>query len=195
MAEADPEQGGENRRIYDACAPELFRRLRRGFGYVVRGGERRFLRITSRFEQEEVVQETFCRFLTQRQRGTFDPSQDPEPYVMRIGYYTALRYAGRLSREIPVEEVRFEADGETPGLEDASEVLLREETVAQVRSVLTTLSEKERQVYELSYESGLSQAKVGEALALSRDQVYRTLVSIRARVVTHLRGLGWLDEA
>ena len=93
MAEADPEQGGEDRRIYDACAPELFQRLRRGFGYTVRGGERRFLRITSRFEQEEVVQETFCRFLTQRQRGTFDPSQDPEPYVMRIGYYTALRGA------------------------------------------------------------------------------------------------------
>lgn len=177
------------RALYDAVAPELYGRLHRGFGYTVRGGERRFLRVHSRFVRDEVVQETFTRYLEQRARGTFDAQREAAPYIHRIGYFTALRYAGRLSREIPVEEVTFDEDAST--VEDAAEQLLRKERAEQVQAAVGTLEEKDRRVYELTYSEGLSQSSVASELGLSRDQVYRTLVGIRSRVLEHIKGLGW----
>lgn len=181
------------KQVYADCAPQLLARLRRGFGYRVRAGDRRFLRLVSDFEREEVVQETYCRFLAQVKRGTFDKSRDPAPYFYRIGFNTALRYAGKLSREIPVEDLMVDEHNDAPVLEDASEKLIREERAAQVRVVLTTLSEEDLRVFRLTYEDDLSQAKVGEQVGLSRDQVYRVLTSIRKRVTDHVRGLGWMD--
>lgn len=71
----------------------------------------------------------------------------------------------------------------------------RAELIHACDTLRAELSPTDRIIARLCWEEGRSQAAVGEHLGLSRDQVYRRLVSIRERGRAWFEARGWSAPA
>lgn len=172
--------------FYRNHLPYVLAVLTRGFRVQGRDGRSGFHRVSDPSEAEDLTQETFAAFFHQVEKCNFERSRPATPYLRRIAINLALRRAGRRAREIPLEVVE---EPETPPGREMEQSELQG-LMARFRD---TLSEREREVLEvLKSEDYRSQAAVGERLGLSRDQVYRSLVSIRKQASVFFREKGWL---
>lgn len=174
--------------IYKEHLEVVMRMLQLGFSYYA-GGERRFFRVASAFDREELCQEAFCVFFQQCQRGIFDASRPIRPYLRRIVVNLAMGNARRLYREVTLAEPLDDADAYTP-----PDPLERSEVVGLMREFRAELPEEELAVVKLYFEGKRSQKAVGADLGLSRDQVYRRIGRIRAAALKFLKQRGWLDD-
>ncbi len=180
--------------IYQAIAPKLLRRLATGYSYTTKAGETRSVRVASAFEREEILQEAFRRFAEQWHGGNFDRTRAPEPYIMRIAFFTTLQTLNKQSREIPDEQVEIRWAEDQPTIEPVDARLERSEKFAQVRAFLESVTEEDRRLFVLRFEEDLSQAKIAERIGASRDQVQRALVRMRGRLAEFFEEKGWLRE-
>ena len=172
--------------IYEQHLDGLVRLLRRGFHYrSARGASH--ARITSAFDVEDICQETFKEFMGQVEKGNFDASRPVAPYLNRIAINVALMRLGKASRETPVELVEI---GEPVDPPDPVEAEARR-LAAGFRA---SIDAQDRQVLERCMVEGESQATAGQALGMSRDQVYRTLQRLKRSAHTYFRERGWFDE-
>jgi len=88
---------------------------------------------------------------------------------------------------VSIDEVGDAAAPEDRRIEDA-------ECAALLSTFRTTLEDTERGVMDAYFgDERRSQADVGAALGMSRDQVYRTITKIRARAGDFFAAKGWFD--
>lgn len=182
------------RKIYEEVAPDLLRRLRRGFSYFNKAGENRFVKVPSAFDREEILQETFRRFAEAWDKGNYDSARPAAPYVMRIAFFTTLQYTGRQTREIPDEDVEVRWAEAAPPVESAEKKIEKEQRAAQVRAFLQSLGEEDRRICQLRFEEDLSQAKIGQRIGTSRDHVQRALKRLQRRLAEFFEEQGWVRE-
>ena len=163
--------------------------LRCGFAYVAASGERRFLRVSSAFDVEELCQETFTAFFQQCRQGHFDPERPVRPYLRRIAMNLALRQAGKASRELLVDEPR--GAGEAAACTDSVEEADTARLVSEFRG---SLDPPDQAVVDAYFAEQMSQQAVGAHLGLSRDQVYRRITKVRQKAIRFFKARGWFDE-
>lgn len=171
--------------VYRAYVRDVLRHLQRGFGYVGADGVRRYHRVESRFDAEELCQEAFSVFFDHCLRGNFDIERPVRPYLLRIAANLALRRARRSAREV-VETPPPRAVEPAPEADELGRLL---------DEFRATLGEHERRVLTACFVDEQTQAGAGARLGLSRDQVYRSIVKIRRAAWRFFRARGWLDDA
>lgn len=161
--------------------------LTRGFRFESARGGSGFHRVEDPFEVEDLTQEAFAAFFRQLEHGNYDPSRPAVPYLRRIALNLALKRAGRRAREVSLEDAP-----EPPSVAPAPTVE-QSELKALMAEFRTALSPREAEILDRYAEDDrASQAEVGASLGLSRDQVYRSLCSIRARAAAFFAERGWL---
>ncbi len=173
--------------IYRAHLQDVMRLLVRGFSYRSQG-DRRFLRINSAFEAEELAQETFSEFYHQCRKGNFDRSRPAKPYLLQIAVNRSLTHIGKSIREVPSDQMEFEPVAPQTREEE-------NQRQSQLEEFLATLSDSDRAVHQLYYRDELTQHDVARQLSLSRDQVYRALVRIKSGATRYFKERGWLNES
>jgi RNA polymerase sigma factor (sigma-70 family) len=175
---------GDLEAVYRAYADDVMNLLLGGFGYPARDRQRHVMRVASHFEAEELCQETFARFFHQCRAGTFDPQRPVKPYLMRIAVNVTLMRRRKLWREVLVDPDDIVAPVAPPSVEDPH-------FAADLEEFRAGLDPRAEQVFTLAMQHGESQQKLAERLGLSRDQVYRSLVRIRAAAREFFTARGW----
>ena len=166
---------GSYEEIYRRYLPDVLRLLRGG------------LRIKSTFDVEELAQDAFIEFFQQCERGNFDASRPVKPYLLRIAANRAARKMGKASREVLVGDDELPLEPAAPPDSDHDE---RARLLLEFRG---TLSREENGVLDHHFVEGATQQKTGEALGLSRDQVYRAIQRIRQRAKAFFGERGWFE--
>lgn len=168
--------------LYRTHVGAVFKHLRRGFGFRRADGSRGHFVVRSSFDAEEICQEAFAAFF-QQWNTTFDRSRAPLPYLLRMASFMALRRARKTAAEVftdaPVAVVA-PVDNELSRL---------------MRDFYDGLDASDQAVFDACFVEELSQAKAGDQLDRSRDQVYRSLTRIRQRALRFFKKAGWLDDA
>ena len=133
---------------------------------------------------DEAAQEALTR--AWRQRGSCHSPATPGPWVAQIARNEALRLWQR-EQQLLARSTSPTADGE-PEVEDRSssgepleEALIRRVSVMQA---LATLTEEERELVSLRYESDLAHPAIAEALGMPEGTVKVRLHRIRKRLAT-----------
>lgn len=167
--------------LYRTHVGAVFAHLRRGFGFRRADGTRGHFVVRSSFDAEEICQEAFAAFFAQW-NTTFDRSRPPLPYLLRIASFMALRRARKQAAEVftdaPVAVVE-PVDTELGVL---------------MQTFYDTLDPADQAVFDACFVDELSQAKAGDRLERSRDQVYRSIVRIRQRALRFFKKKGWIDD-
>jgi|JI10StandDraft_1071094.scaffolds.fasta_scaffold54370_2 RNA polymerase sigma factor (sigma-70 family) len=171
--------------VHRALAPAVLDHLQGGFGYQARG-ERRFMRVSSAFDAEEICQEAFLKLFEQLRKGGFDVERPVAPYLLRIASNLALRRAGRGGREVVLE-----SPPEVPARVDTPEQAEAARLLAEFRAGLPV---EDDAVVRTWFDGDISQAEAGSALGLSRDQVYRAICRVRAAALRFFGQKGWFDD-
>lgn len=137
-------------------------------------------------EAEEVVQETFVRLWTRRERLTITTSV--KSYLYAATRNQALNHLRRVGTEQRWLE-REAQGGETPGLgaplPGAAAELHASELAQAVNAAIPQLSERCRQVFLLHRRHGLTYAEIAEALGIS----HKTVENHLGRALQELRRL------
>lgn len=167
--------------IYRTHVPDVLRHLRGGFGFRRGDGSRGHFRVRSTFDAEEICQEAFAAFFKQH-TTLYDPTRPPLPYILRIASFIALKRGRKRAAEVfvdaPVMGVVQPVDGELRRLMD---------------TFYSSLPADDQAIFDACFVDELSQAKAGEKLGRSRDQVYRALTRVRRAALTFFTEKGWFD--
>lgn len=182
----EPRAGGADvdaEHLYRTHVPDVLRHLRGGFGFRRADGSRGHFRVHSTFDAEEICQEAFAAFFKQRDT-LFDASRPPLPYILRIASFIALKRGRKRAAEVfvdaPVSGTVAPVDGELGRLMD---------------SFYQSLSSDDQAVFDACFVDELSQARAGERLGRSRDQVFRSLARVRRAALEFFKERGWFDDA
>jgi len=172
--------------VYREHVSEVMTLLLRGFLYGG-GPQRRFMRVNSDFDAEEICQEAFARFFRQCIDGKFDPTRPIAPYLKRIAANVAVTRVGRVSREVLVDEPVLADEVTETRPEDLEFARLYDE-------FQRGLSENEKAVLQGCVQDGKSQSAVAAEVGLSRDQVYRVLTAVRGAARRFFARRRWFDD-
>lgn len=136
-------------------------------------------------EAEDAGQEALLR--VHRAFGTYDATRPLTPWVARITYNVCLRQLARRGRpggpSDDPERVLRESDPGAPSPEDA---VARAEAGALVGAALERLDPADRVLVTLTYQDGLSNSEVAEAMDLPIGTVKTRLRRARASLRTLL---------
>ena len=168
----DPQDGGvmreasikDFRRLYETVFPILFR-----VSY----------RITCSEEAaEDLCQEAFFRL---HEKNMVFPSPDEAKYwLIRVVKNAALNYAKRKVRERKAYQRAFREDVKT--IETGENVLLKKETLEEVKEALEKLPENLRMVLILKEYGELNYKEIGRALGISEGNVKVRVFRARERL-------------
>jgi RNA polymerase sigma-70 factor (ECF subfamily) len=144
--------------LYDALADRLHH-------YLV-------VRLRSREEAAEVLQETFVRLARTRRR--LAKVENLAAYVFAVARNEATRFAAKAGRR---EEVRRQLEAELLFVEAVSDERQQRETAELVTAALAQLSPEQREIVELKTYAGLTLAEIATMTGLPPGTVatrYRT---------------------
>jgi RNA polymerase sigma-70 factor (ECF subfamily) len=175
-------------RVYQAHAEPLARMLRamawrgRGFGQV-----------RDALELENIVLETFARAFEPRTREAYDGVRSYGYFLLGIARNVLLEQSRQ--REVAVGLEPFEEVGQVP---EEAVGMVRELEDREVEGLLASfkqgLTEEERRLFELRFgEEGMAQERVAERMGLTRIQVRRRELGLKARLLEYLRSHGYLE--
>lgn len=142
-------------------------------------------------EAEDAGQEALLNM--HRGFSTFDPTRPLNPWVARIAYNTSLRFLKR--RQAPGRAGHAEAD--FSGLPDErrsspEHLASQRESSALVADALQRLDPKDRVLITLTYQEGLSNAEVADAMAMPigtvKTRLHRARGTLRRWLRPRLRG-------
>lgn len=182
--------------VYTMYAAPLFRRLMVGFTVDVDGKPYRFAAVTSAFDLDDVVQETFVRAFSDSARASYDGVRPYRHYLAAIAknllvdrFRQARRLAECFTAMASHERVR-------EGLEEreleAEARILNSELRSAYATFMASLDEPSRQLVRLRFESQASRQRVSEATGLSAMQIRAREKRLRGRLLRMLRGFGHL---
>lgn len=151
------------RLFYENSAPKLF-------GYLVRvSGERTLA--------EDILQETYCRFLSSKLPEMDEASQ--QSYLFRIAT-NLLRDRWRRHGDSPMPENTPEPVSGPPQLDRQLEL----------RQAFHQLKARDRQLLWLAYVEGSNHREIAEATGLRHKSVRLLLLRARRRLANLIRGEG-----
>lgn len=190
--EASPERTSREPFVDDPAISDgdLLRRVARRDAYAFEALYRRYARpvfglalrrLGDRMNAEDAVQETFAAIW--RSAGTYKPERGAgAPWLYAVAR-NAIVDRQRARAEPPAEAV--DSPSADPGPPDQVEASF---VAWQVHRALEELPDKEREVVELAYWSGLSQSEVAEFLHIPLGTVKTRTRSALARLADLLQG-------
>lgn len=155
--------------LYDACADRLHHYLS--------------VRLRSREDASEVLQETFLRLV--RGRRQFTQVADPVAYAFVVARNEAARWLSRVARE----RTRRSLQAELLFCEAASDDREQRETAEAIAAALERLDDDLLEVVALKIYAGLTLAKVAEVTGLPPG----TVATRFRRAVSQIRSI-WIKE-
>ena len=135
----------------------------------------------------DITQETFLRLWKQWELG--EVIQNPRAWLLRVARNLAedhAKSAFRRNGTHPPQTMNGVRSHEPLPLER----LEREETFAQLRTVLEQLSEPDREILTLRYALDYNTAQIAEVLAINTTAVHMRLSRARQRVAERLAAQG-----
>jgi len=136
-------------RLYDAYGPLVYRLV---------------LRIVQdHHAAEDIVQETFIR-LWERAQSIDENATAIGPWIATIGRNRALDYLRSKDTKLARRSTTLDPEQLLTMSSTVEKWMLTKESAQQVSLVLKMLNERQRQVIELAYYSGLSQSQIAEQL-------------------------------
>jgi RNA polymerase sigma-70 factor, ECF subfamily len=127
---------------------------------------------------DEAAQEAMTR--AWRQRGSCHSPGAPGPWVAQIARNEALRLWQR-EQKMRARSGEVEVEDEPSAGEPLEDALIRRVSVSQA---LATLTDEERQLVSLRYESDLAHPAIAEVLGMPEGTVKVRLHRIRKRLAT-----------
>lgn len=174
--------------VYERELPYVMALLTRGFSYRSAGVLQRVSGLPSAFDAEDLCQEAFRRFFERCRDGGYDVERPVRPYLTRIVVNLAFKKFARERREAPLDDLELAGPTVPDRLEQA-------ECAALLDEFRESLNERQQAVFHGYFQAREgSQAEVAAGLGLSRDQVARTVLTIREKSFTFFRKRGWFDE-
>jgi RNA polymerase sigma factor (sigma-70 family) len=141
------------RRLYDATAPLLLRITARIAGSVEAA--------------EDIVHDSFARLV---EKGIAFPTMDDAKYwLIRVAKNGALNYAKRKGREVKAYEKWWRGERDSSG--GADEVVIKTESVEELKRGLESLPESLKAVLVLKEYGGLNYKEIGRVLGISEGNV------------------------
>lgn len=141
-------------------------------------------------ELEDAIQEIFIRAFKDTARASYDGLRPFEGWLLGIAHNYVI---SELRRRRPVVEPLTHQVDRNPVEVSATDSLLEDtELEALLRAFVTKLSEREQGVYHARFDRQLSQEQAALALGLTRIQVRRLEVRLRARLLSYLQERGYL---
>lgn len=137
----------------------------------------------------DLTQETFLRFAEKSSADTAD-FQNTRSYLYRTAHNLAvdhIRQQARRRTDLPGSEVLAELADDAPGQED---ITLGRERLEQLKSALSGLPPRTRDIFILNRIEGLSYRDVAETLGISESSVQKHLARALLQVTSSLRGGG-----
>jgi RNA polymerase sigma-70 factor, ECF subfamily len=135
----------------------------------------------------DIVQEAFLRLWKQGEQG--EPILNPRAWLLRVARNLAEDHAKSSFRRNGTHPPQImngiHARGPLP-----LERLEREETFAQLRDVLTQLSEPDREILTLRYALDYNANEIADVLAITITAVHMRLSRARQRLAERLTALG-----
>lgn len=195
--------------VFSFYAPRVVEMLGRGFSFDA-GGERvRFSGYTRRFELEDVLQDVFRRAFAERARLAYDGLRPYGAYLATIARNLVIDSYTARKRELAC----FVIDDSTDTTSDdwaSSDDPFAEHTPAptgrperdlmsaELRGLVQTfkgsLGEREQAIFVLRFDEALSHNAIAERTGFSVSQVKTTESKLRAALLRHLKGHGYLEH-
>ncbi|MEQ1949560.1 MAG: RNA polymerase sigma factor [Bryobacteraceae bacterium] len=137
---------------------------------------------------EELAQEVFLRVY--RARSTYEPTAKFRTWLYRIATHVALNWIrdgksekGQQSLDVEVAGVVIEVPDRAPTAEQS---LVREARMAEIRTAIQALPERQRAAVLLHKYEGLDYEQIGEALGMSesalKSLLFRAYETLRRRL-------------
>ncbi len=181
------------REVYRMHAREITTMLRHGFAFDSAAGVGRFAGLSSPFELQDALHETFARAFEPAARTAFDGIRPYGPYLRTIARNVVLR-AGRRQRErVPLQDVADDGRAPVGAAEDAADperAAQDGELVALVRAFLERVPAPDRALLQARFVDGLSQRDAAAQLGLGRQQLRTREARLREALLEHLRERG-----
>jgi len=132
--------------------------------------------VKSAADAEDVVEETFLKLWTHRDRIRVRGSV--KSYLSVAVRNTALNYLGRrrVEEKYAALAPQDEVWGETQSLNEGESILREQERAAQVQRAIDALPNRARETYCLYYQRHLTYAQIAEAMGVSVRTVEAQLV-------------------
>lgn len=150
---------------FDTIYEKYCRRL---FGFVVR-----YVKLES--EAEEIVQDVFVRLWENREKINVYSSF--ESYLFTISYNSAISLLRkRIHEKKYLEHLKYiQQEHNAPSLTDE---LYFNELNSKIQSLLSDLTPRQKEIYQLSREEGLTHDEIAKKLGISTNTVKNHMVSV-----------------
>ncbi|MCA9542392.1 MAG: sigma-70 family RNA polymerase sigma factor [Myxococcales bacterium] len=181
--------------VTELCDADLARRCRQGDPAAWRALVRRVSPLVYRIavrllghgaEAEDAGQEALLR--VHRSFESFDPTRPLEPWVAQVTYRICLKQLARRQRPgAPIDDVDQLAQLPDVGVASPEDATAQAEAGALVGAALARLGPEDRVLVTLTYQDGLSNSAVAEAMDMPIGTVKTRLHRARARLRELLR--------
>jgi RNA polymerase sigma factor (sigma-70 family) len=193
-------------RVYEEYAPALGVFISRGFTFSSQGRTLRFAGYQQPFDLENVLQETFVRAFSVSARLAYDGLTPYRNYLTAIARNLVLSEMRR--REVAMSQLVREVDGESPALEDLSELgpvlgsapeptaeaeFLRQELSRLYESFIEKLDPTRQIFFRARFEEKLNQVEAGKRSGLSHMQSRTLEAKLRKSFLKFMQSRGYLE--
>lgn len=181
--------------VYDAYALPVARAAANGFVGQGRTGRYRIAGVTSPFELDDVVQETFLRAFTPRAREAYDGVQPFLRYLTAIARNLLIdrgRKTRRRGEELaPSGVLEDEQHAATSPAPDPEAELVAAQLRRLYAAFLASLTPADRSLWQLRVEQEEPRRSIEVALGLSPMQVRTREARLRAELLRRLEHAGY----
>lgn len=128
---------------------------------------------------DDVVQETFCRIWTNREK--LDPDSSFKAYLFTIAYHFLIKELRRQLNNASMEEFVEYQYIKVSG-DDADKEIDFDQFCQALQKAKSNLSPRQREIFELNKEHNLSVAQIAEQLSI-KEQVVRNQLSAALKII------------
>ena len=181
-------------RVYRHYAPTVALRLRSGFMVSRSGQAPTHVMLRRAFEMESALQEVFVRAFKESARLGYDGLRPYRDYLAGITKHVVcdeLRRSLRI-REVSVEDLQASEQPEDAGPSPDARMESEQAKGVVRRFLEEACDDRDRKLYALRYQEGHSQEAAAHAAGLTRIQVRRWEAKFRARMLKHLKRVGYV---
>jgi RNA polymerase sigma factor (sigma-70 family) len=166
-------------RVFRHYAPQVLQFLRSGFTFASGDQTARHPGLSSAFDLESAVQETFARAFQPRARDGYDGLRPYGGFLLGIARHVALDVLDQRAAALPAAELEAGSPGELLDARRATELVRR--------FLAEECDERDRSLYQLRYVDDLSQEQAASRAGLTRIRFRRWETKFRARLLRHLK--------
>jgi RNA polymerase sigma-70 factor (family 1) len=129
---------------------------------------------------DDIVQETFCRIWTNREK--LNPDSSFKAYLFTIAYHFLIKELRRQLNNTSMEEfIEYHEHMRISG-EDTDKDIDFDQFCRALQKAKDALSPRQREIFELNKEYNLSVAEIAEHLSI-KEQVVRNQLSIALKII------------